>query len=249
MRKLLISFVVMVFLSLATQSWADDYLKTRHVSEAYEVMGQKQPATEEIVETWISANKARMNSGTSSSVIMRGDKKVLYMLDHGKRTYTEVPLDFSKAMSNMTEEQGGDQQMAEMMAQMMGAMMKVNASVVDTQTTKTVNDWNCRVYELTMNMPMGNTVSEICATEEIDLDMSVYNKIGHAMMAGQQGFDELLREMEKIKGVSVLTISKATVMGATIVSREELMEHKSMSAPAGSFDIPEGYTKQDFMAM
>ncbi|SDB32142.1 Domain of unknown function [Desulfonatronum thiosulfatophilum] len=249
MRKAMCLIVMVFLLSVATQSWADDYLKIRHVNEAYEVMGQKQPATEEIVETWLSGNKARMNSGTSSSVILRGDKQVMYMLDHDKRAYAEVPMDLSQAMTGMMGDQGGDQQMAQMMAEMMGAMMKINASVRDTGATKTVNDWNCRVYELNMKMPMGNTVSEICATEDIDVDMSVYHKIGHAMMAGQQGFDDLIKEMEKIKGVSVLTVSKATVMGATIVSREELLEHKKMTPPAGSFDIPEGYTRQDFMGM
>lgn len=229
--------------------FADDYLKFRHVSEPYEIMGQKQSGGEEIVETWLSGNKARMNSTDRTSVIFDGDKQVMYILDHGDRTYTEVPLNLSEAMAGMMGGQEGGQEMAQMMAQMMGAMMQVKASVVETGTVKTVNDWTCRVYELTMNMPMGQTASEICATDQIDVNVSMYNKIGHAMMAGQQGFEELLREMEKVQGVAVLTVSRANVMGATMVTREELLEHKKMSAPAGSFDIPEGYTRQQFMGM
>ncbi|WP_028571689.1 DUF4412 domain-containing protein [Desulfonatronum lacustre] len=228
--------------------WAEDYLKILHVSEPYEIMGQKQAGSEEIVETWLSGNKARMNSSDKTSVIFDGDKQTMYMLDHGERTYTEVPLNLSEAMAGMLGEEGGHEK-AQMMAQMMGGMMQMQASVVETGTVKNVNDWTCRVYELTLNMPMGQTAAEICATDQIDVNVSMYNKIGHAMMAGQHGFEELLREMEKIRGVAVLTVSRANVMGATVVTREELLEHKKMAAPSGSFDIPEGYTRQRFMGM
>ncbi len=240
---------ILVVLLLGGWAWADDYLKIRHVSEPYEIMGQKQAGSDEVVETWLSGNKARMNSSDKTSVIFDGDKQVMYMLDHRDRTYTEVPMNLSEAMADMLGEQEGGQEMAQMMAQMMGSMMQVKASVVDTGTVKNVNDWTCRVYELTLNMPMGQTASEICATDQIDVNVSMYNKIGHAMMAGQQGFEELLREMEKIQGVAVLTVSRANIMGATVVTREELLEHKKMPAPAGSFDIPDGYSKQQFMGM
>lgn len=236
-------------LLLGGWAWADDYLKLRHISEPYEIMGQKQAGSEEIVETWLSGNKARMSSSDKTSVIFDGDKQMMYMLDHGERTYTEVPMNLSEAMAGMMGEQEGGQEMAQMMAQMMGSMMQVKASVVETGAEKTINSWTCQVYELTLNMPMGQTASEICATDQIDVNVNMYNKIGHAMMAGQQGFEELLREMEKIRGVPVLTVSKANVMGATVLTREELLEHKKMSAPAGSFDIPGGYTQQRFMGM
>lgn len=240
---------ILVVLLLGGWAWADDYLKIRHISEPYEIMGQKQAGSEEVVETWLSGNKARMNSSDRTSVIFDGDKQVMYMLDHGERTYTEVPLNLSEAMAGMLGEQEGGREMAQMMAQMMGTMMQVRASVEQTDTVKTVNDWTCRVYKLNLSMPMGQTSSEICATDQIDVDVSLYNKIAHAMMAGQQGFDELLREMEKIQGVAVLTVSRANVMGAAMVTREELLEHRKMSAPVGSFKIPEGYTQQRFMGM
>jgi hypothetical protein len=250
MKKVMVCFfAVTAILFLSIQSWADNYLKIRHVNEAYEIMGQKQPATEEIVETWLSGDKARMDTGSSTSVILLGDKQVIYMLDHSKKTYSEVPMNLTQAVTEMMGNQNLNQEMTQMMTQMMGTMMKIKANVVDTGATKTVNDWNCRVYEMTLEMPMGNTVSEICATEDIGVDMSLYHKVGHAMMAGQPGFEEMIREMEKIKGVSVLTTSKASVMGAAIVSREELLEHKKMAAPAGSFDIPADYAKQQFMGM
>ncbi|WP_045222784.1 DUF4412 domain-containing protein [Desulfonatronum thioautotrophicum] len=241
--------VLLALLFLGLPSWAENFLKMRHVSEPFEIMGQRQSGSDEIVEIWLSGNRARMNSSDNSSVIFDGDTQLMFMLDHGERTYTEVPVNLGEAMSGMFGGQEGGQDMAAMMSQMMGAMMQVRAEVVDTGTTKTVNEWTCRVYKLTLNMPMGKTVSEICATDEIDVDVSMYNKIGHAMLAGQQGFEELLREMEKISGVAVLTVSRANVMGATMVTREELLEHRKKDAPVGIFDIPEGYVKQRFMGM
>lgn len=250
MRKTMIGSLMLLALSaLAAQAWAGDYLKIRHVSEAYEVMGQKQPATEEIVETWLSGDLARMNTSPDTSVIFRGDKEAIYLLDHAKKAYTEMPLNMASAMTEMMGDQGADAEMTQMMTQMMGAMMEVKAGVVDTGATKAVNNWTCRLYELTLEMPMGKTVSEICATEEIGVDLSIYHKVGNAMMAGQPGFAAVIQEMEKIKGVSVLTISKASIMGAVITSREELMEHRKLSPPDGTFDIPSGYTKQTFTDM
>lgn len=248
MRKLACGVVMgLLLLFIGGSAWADDYLKIRHVSEAYEVMGQKQPASEEIVETWLSTDKARMNTSESSSVILRGDRQMIYILDHAQKTYSELPMNVGQAMSDMFGEMGGTEEQAQMMAQMMGAMMKINAKVVETGETRTVNQWNCRVYQMTLEMPMGATVSEICATEELGVDMGLYHKVGNAMMAGQQGFQEMLREMEKIKGISVLTTSTANVMGATMKTSEELLEHKKMSAPEGAFDIPAEYRKQSFM--
>lgn len=246
--KKLCGLVVTVFLVFAGfQAWADDYLKIRHRSEAYEVMGQKQAASEDIVETWLSKDMARMDTGSNSSVILRGDKQVIYALDHKQKTYTEIPMNMGQAMSNMLGEMGGTEEQAQMMAQMMGAMMKIKAGVVDTGRTQKAGQWSCRVYEMTLEMPMGDTVSEICATEDIGVDMGLYHQMAHAMMAGQQGFQEMLQEMEKIKGVSVQTVSTANVMGASMKTTEELLEHKKMSAPVGSFDIPVGYAKQRFM--
>lgn len=237
--------VLLVFAGF--QAWADDYLKIRHRSEAYEVMGQKQPASEDIVETWLSKDMARMDTGSNSSVILRGDKQVIYALDHKQKTYTEIPMSMGQAMSDMLDEMGGTEEQAQMMAQMMGAMMKIKARVVDTGQTQKVGQWSCRVYEMTLEMPMGDTVSEVCATEDIGVDMGLYHQVAHAMMAGQQGFQEMLQEMEKIKGVSVQTVSTANVMGASLKTTEELLEHKKATAPAGSFDIPAGYAKQQFM--
>lgn len=248
MRKMVWSAALgLALMCLSVQVWADDYLKIRHVTEAFEVMGQKQPASEEIVETWLSKDMARMDTGKSSTVILRGDRQIIYILDHDQRAYSEIPMDMGQAMSDMFGQMGGTEEQAQMMAQMMGAMMKVDATVVDTGKTRTVNRWDCRVYQVTMEMPMGRTVSEICATDELGVDMGLYHKVGNAMMAGQQGFQDMLREMEKIKGISVLTTSTANVMGSAVKTTEELLEHKKMPAPAGSFDIPPGYRKQSFM--
>jgi uncharacterized protein (DUF169 family) len=131
MKKIMIGSLMLLALStLGAQAWAGDYLKIRHVSEAYEVMGQKQPATEEIVETWLSGDLARMNTSPDASVIFRGDKEAIYLLDHAKKAYAEMPLNMASAMTEMMGDQSADAEMTQMMTQMMGAMMEVKADVV-----------------------------------------------------------------------------------------------------------------------
>lgn len=53
----------------------------------------------------------------------------------------------------------------------------------------------------------------------------------------------MFKEMKKIKGIAVLTISTSSGMGAEIKSADELIEVKETTAPAGIYEIPKGYVK------
>jgi len=63
------------------------------------------------------------------------------------------------------------------------------------------------------------------------------------VISKQPGFQEMLEEMKKIKGIAVLTVSTSSAMGAEVKSTEELIEVEKKSAPSGTYEIPEGYIK------
>ena len=75
-------------------------------------MGQTQPAKDEIFTTWMGKEKGRMDMGEDSSLIIRLDKKMIYILDHTKMEYAEVPFEeyddlmsYSISQSEMSEEE------------------------------------------------------------------------------------------------------------------------------------------------
>jgi hypothetical protein len=64
-------------------------------------------------------------------------------------------------------------------------------------------------------------------------------------MPGMQGSMETMKkEMEKIKGVQVMTVSSVIMMGQPQKTTTELLEFKEGKAPADIFAIPAGYKKQ-----
>ena len=84
--------VIFVFSSLVQ---ADVYIKEKKHTDAYQVMGQTMPAKDEIIITWMTQDKARINEGKDTSMIIRLDKNAMYIIDHTRKTYKEMPIGLS----------------------------------------------------------------------------------------------------------------------------------------------------------
>ncbi len=241
---------VLVCLVFATvQARADVYMKNKMHTDAFTVMGQSQPAKDEIMVFWLGANKARTDTeGANTSMIFQADKKMLYMIDHAKKQYSEMPLDFGKMFDAAADEAGGDEEdkaQAKAMAGMMkGLMGSMSATVTDTGETKKIGNWNCRKYILVIDMGgMGKTEGEAWATEDLKIDYALAFTMANGMMASMPGFEKILAEMKKIKGVVVFQTTTAKVMGQEMKSTTELLECGDKAAPAGHYDLPVGYKK------
>jgi hypothetical protein len=94
-----------------------------------------------------------------------------------------------------------------------------------------------------MAQGMMKSQAEAWASEDLKIDDNVYFTMANAMMASQPGFDKLVQEMKKVKGVIVYQTSKAKVMGQDMTSTVEVLEYTEKGAPAGTYDIPAGYKK------
>ena len=224
----------------------DIYMKQRMHMGALNVMGQSQPEKDEVMVFWMGADKARADTdSTNSSILMLMDKKVMYMIDHAKKQYTEMPLNFGAMVDKAVGEAGGGGEQAQQaMAMMKGMMGAMKATVTDTGETKKIGDWNCRKYIIDMELGMmGKTRSETWATEDLKIDYSMAFTMANAMIAGMPGFEKIVAEMRKIKGVVVRQAATASVMGAEFKSRTELLEAGERSAPAGHYELPAGYQK------
>ena len=91
--------------------------------------------------------------------------------------------------------------MAQQYAGQMLQMLNFTITVTPSEETKEINGWNCKKYEMIAKIPMGQTVSEIWATEDVACDPTLYQMITHSMMTQLPNFEEILPELLKMKGV------------------------------------------------
>jgi len=244
---------LVIFVFGAAQARADFYMKQKVHTGEVKMMGQTQPAKDVVMVTWLGPNVARMDQEGGTSSILLGDKKMLYMIDHTKKQYAEMPLDFDKMMEEAAAAGAADDpEKAEAMKKMPGFMKNMmkgmvegmSAKVTETDETKKIGDWSCRKYLVEMNMGMmGKMSSESWATEDLKIDYGLYFTSTNAMMASMPGFEKIIQEMKKIKGVVVSQTGTMNVMGSDVVSTTELLECTEKEAPAGTYDLPAGYKK------
>lgn len=232
---------------------ADIYLKYRQRTEAFEIMGQEQPARESMRETWIARDMIRTDEGPQT-MIMRIDKQQVYLMDNQARTYSEFPMDMEKMAEQAIEE---DEQMTpeekqeakDFVQGMMDEMSEFSIAVEDTGETKKIGGWNCRKYIQTTTTTMGPSETELWATQDIKLDYDLLHRMAAASMMMMPGMREskgaFTKEMKKIKGVTVYAVSTANMMNTQIRTTQELLDYSDKKADEGFYTVPEDYTKED----
>mgnify|MGYP000861573871 FL=1 len=248
------ALALLLFLALCGHPMAasaDVFMKQRHHTDGFQMMGQTQPPRDTTQSIWMTEDKAR-SDGDKQSIIMRLDTGMVYFLDHTQKAYQEMPMDASRIADQMGNDRRMSREDRANMGRMAQNMMKMNVTVTETGEKRRIGDWNCRKYLQTVEMFMGPSNSEVWATEDIKVDQNLYARFSGALLGSNPGakdnMDAIIREMKKIKGVPVLTTTTATMMKSTVKSTMELLEFKEGRAPAGIFEIPSGYTKRDMAA-
>lgn len=225
----------------AAAAAADTKLEMKSHTDAFQMMGQNQPAQDSDVTFWIADDRVVRDDGTGA-FIYRGDQEKLYVVDHEQKTYSvlSLPVDFLALMP------------AEMRAQMEGLLqqMSMNATVTPTEETKEVNGWSARRYDVSMANGMGMKIdSTVWATQEIDADLEAFKGLYAAMGSLQPGGQGAVDEMMKIEGVPVLTETTVSGMGSSFSSKDELVSASQAEPPAGTYEVPEGYAENEFNPM
>jgi len=218
----------LLFATLSTVH-ADVFMKQKRHIDGFTMMGQTQPAKDSFVDTWFATDKIRSDQDKSSTIV-RLDKNVLYIIDHDKKTYLERPFNLNNPINEK-----------------MPGNLGINIIVTPANENKKINNWTCKKYLQKMDIMGMSMTSEVWATEDIRMDYEVYSKFLSASFrqnpAMRADMEKLIKEMKKIKGVQVLTVTSNVVMGQTMKTVQELVDFKEGTAPVGIFDLPAGYKK------
>lgn len=227
---------------------AGTYIKQVMHTDAAVMGGTKIPASDDTATIWMDKVGACWLS-PKGTIIYRLDKEMIYMLDPSTKTYNEISIAAMKAMTanakstaDSAMKQAGDSTQMNI-----ADMMKI--TVTPTTEKKVINKWNATKYLLDMNLPYGASKTEVWASEDLKINMTTYNTISNAMMAFMPGFEKLMNELKKIKGVNILTVTESEAMGGKVRQSSEVVECLDKPTPAGIFEIPAGYTKTEMEKM
>ena len=242
--------VALLFLLTASMSlYADTFLKYKKMTDSYTVGDNTVPADTSTATGWIGNKQACYEDGEGHRTILTFATKTMSIIDLQEKTYTIINLDSIQSMINSAiDENAGDAEtaaaMKSMMQGMMGTMMKGSMTVKKSDEQKKIGAWQCTKYLVDIKMVVGATTSEMWLTDQIKIDPASFNMLKNGLMALMPGFGDIKKEIEKIKGIPVKTVSNAQAMNTTIKSTELLLESTEKPAPQGIYSIPKGFKEK-----
>lgn len=225
--------VTIVLIAFATTSvFADVYIKQKSHTDEFSVMGQTQPAKDEINDIWIGKDKFAMHSKAMAIIIDLNANK-MYWVNHASKSF--VPMDLPLDLANYFPPQW--QKMME------GVSITVNP----TGEEKTINNWKCGGYDVTMNVMMMKMKMKTWASPDVPFDWKAYNEKLFPMFAqAMMRLDEKsVKEFLKIKGYTIRQEMTMDMMGSEMKSWQQVVEISKKPAPDGTYSPPNGYTKKD----
>ena len=248
-RNTIFIMLVTVQLALPVVVQADTFIKTVFHQDAMSMMGQNTPAKDDTTMTWLGDNIAATTDGGKTVMVINGETGMFISFDHEKKTYVEMPVDALGDMEKMMAGSGVSKEEAAMMGKQMQAMragMKMDVKVTPTEETKKIGEWDCKKYVVEMKMSMGSMQNIVWATKDVEVDYSMFATLMSAPMMQMPGFQDVMKEFEKMDGLQILSESTMKMMGSDVKSKQEVLEVGEKDAPAGTYAIPEGYKKQVF---
>jgi hypothetical protein len=227
--------------AFAAAAAADSRLQMKTHTDEVQAMGQTHPAKDGEVTLWIGPDRVLRDDG-ESAFLYRGDQDKLYVIDHEQKSYSvlSLPVDFLALLP------------AEMRPQMEGLFqqMEMTATVTPTDERKEIHGWTTRRYDVSMSNAMGMKIdSTVWATDEITTDIGAFRDLYAAMGSLQPGVAGAIEELMKVEGVPVLSETRVQGMGTSFGSTEEVVSAEEVAPPAGTYEVPEGYTETEFNPM
>lgn len=239
--KTRLGLVILIMLTLPLVAQAGSKLSYVVTTDAYQMQGQQFPARNDTAVYWLSEGKVRVDQADTASFIFKTEVNQLLMLNHKDNSYTQVPIG---AFEDLLMQRAGKDSTAMAQAKSMMQMMHMKTKVTPTDETQTIGDYDCTKYLMETEIAMTTSKTTLWTTQEVDVNSDMVMQASQAIKAFLPGFDEAVKEMQKIKGLPVKSTTSATIMGVTMNTTNELLSvTPSTDVPDSKFEIPEGYSK------
>jgi hypothetical protein len=237
-----IAGLCLLALAASLPAAADTCITRATHRDAFTMMGQSQPASDDTATIWLGTDRIAMLGG-STNAIVRLDQSKVYLLNQEAKVYhvLTLPIDLAKLMDPKDPN-------AQMVQQMLD-MMKSTASVTATEERKPIGAWNARLYHAVIQNSMMTFKSEIWATTDVKIAYPSYRALDEALLSLNPATKDAAAEFRKIEGLPVLEEQTVAVMGSEMKMSEKTLAVKDGAAPAGTYDPPAGFTEKPFDMM
>ncbi len=238
-------FTIPIIAALVVSSvvTADIYMSENRHTDGYSIAGKTVEAVDEKVTYWVGEQGMKMESD-SQIVLIKPREELVYVMDPIEEKYVEIPFSIFQDGAGASENGESGELPPEIRD-----MMRMDISVTPTGKTQTVNGWKAKGYTQKISNSMMTVVSELWATNDLDVDKSVFQKYYTAIYGLRPGMQEmmgnLVEEMKKIDGIVVKSSTTTEVMGTKITSSARITQVEERSAPQGAYEIPDGYEKEE----
>jgi hypothetical protein len=240
------------------QAQADTYLRQVMRTAPMVIYGQSMPGKVDTATSWLSAERAYQDHGDGTASLYLASDSTLYLINHDEKSVYQLDLTKGVDISQLlgaalpdtnaegkpltAAEKKDQEQQKQQMSLMAEAMMKsAKIHVEATGAQKRIGSWSTEQYKVDISMATMESKGELWATPVAPVAYQAYQRLAYSQMAMAPGFEALLSEISKIKGITVYSKNTMKIMGVDVDVETELLEMKSSAAPDGIYELPKGY--------
>ncbi len=218
---------------------ADTVVTEKRVRDAFTYGDKEQPKLEQTVTTWFGDGQLRRDEGTTS-FLLSAKANTLTILDHEAKTASvlQLPIDM---------EQYVPEAMRPQLRQFRDAM-KIESTITPSGTTEKVGNWEAERVDITLSAAAMGMKTELTMwiAKGFEVDRELFALAARTMAALQPAAGEFAEKLIALGGYPVRTTTKMSGMGTETTTREEVVSLETKEAPAGWYQIPEGYSNKPF---
>jgi hypothetical protein len=221
----------------ATSAAADTLLSIQGHTDGVRIGNRAQEARDSKVAVWLGADRMRRDEGTLS-VIVRRDQKKIYIVNHSDRTYTmvDLPVDWMKLVPPRDQDS----------FKRFLADNAMQAAVTPSTESKKIRGWDAHRVDLAVSNAHGLKIATQMWVTKALASYDAYNQMSADVLSLQPNNVDWSKKLSQLGGFPVFQDTTVTVGGTSFKSREELLASETKDAPAGTYDVPAGFTSKPF---
>ena len=233
MKRLLLTLLIVLLSVLdLVPSPAGEVLVTRriHVDPFYHE-GVQRPERTDTMSLWIAPTRAVCLVGPVK-VIIDADRDLLILVNETAKTYVQARLG-RPAVESMTPD---DREAT--------PSHDTTATVRRTGETRTVLGRNCQGYAIELHANLDHKAMA-WVSSDVPVDLASYRALMKKLYAFLGRFDApSTDQLLGLPGYVLAQENVADLKGETLRVNREVIEMSAKTAPAGLFDVPEGYVRK-----
>lgn len=232
------SLFIIFLIPMATATLhADVRIVLQSHTDSYYYGGVTQPEVNEIEEIWIG-DRILASISERRNVVVDLNDDVLLFVNHRDSTYVETSLPFE--WPNLVS-----QELAERLN-----MLRTQGAVRETDETKRIGEWTCERYDINTWIPYAGTnynetETTVWATLDVPFDVGMYGRMVTILRQLWNYDDDLIGQLEKMKGFQIASETIVYVKGFGYQSTERVTEMTERHPSSDVYSVPQGYTQKE----